>query len=141
MMISSRLLLCSVFLFGFIDCKRYFTDTKPDADSLHVKTDHKILAELGDYEIQQQGDYWNEIILMRCCITEAEENRLNHTVKNIKIRSGWNAVCTFIICSEYIRGCECTVSSVSFQMSHGNKAAVVKSFLATVFTEGSQKKK
>ena len=53
MMKSSRLLLWSVLLFGFINCKRYFTDTKPDAaDSLHVKTDHKILAELGDYEIQ-----------------------------------------------------------------------------------------
>ena len=32
------------------------------------------------------------------------------------------------------------LSSVSFQMSHGNKAAVVKSYLATVFTEGSQQK-
>ena len=65
----------------------------------------------------------------------------NHEIVNcILIWSGWNAVCTFIIYSEYIRGCECTVSSVSFQMSHGNKAAVVKSYLATVFTEGSQQK-
>ena len=65
----------------------------------------------------------------------------NHEIVNcILIWSDWNAVCTFIIYSEYIRGCECTVSSVSFQMSHGNKAAVVKSYLATVFTEGSQQK-
>ena len=87
MMKSSRLLLWSVLLFDFINCKRYFTDTKPDEDSLHVKTDHKILAELGDYEIPYRGDWWlYEMMSMRFCLTEAEESRLNHTVKNIKIR-------------------------------------------------------
>ena len=61
MMKSSRLLLWSVLLFGFINCKRYFTDTKPDEDSLHVKTDHKILAELGDYEIQHLVNFLNDV--------------------------------------------------------------------------------
>ena len=56
MMKSSRLLLCSVLLFGFMNCKQYFANTKPDADPFHVKTDHKILAELGDYDIPHRGD-------------------------------------------------------------------------------------
>ena len=54
---SPILLLCSVLLFGFMNCKQYFAGTKPDADPLHVKTDHKILAELGDYDIPHLG-HW-----------------------------------------------------------------------------------
>ena len=53
---SPILLLCSVLLFAFIDCKRYFAGIKSAADQSHEKTDNKILAELGDYEIPHLGD-------------------------------------------------------------------------------------